>query len=74
VAAAHAPPPATHPLLQCSRRFVDYLIQQKEPSFTLLLVQSGSVPKAIEFILTPQPTWLPRDLSLSRLGGALGSR
>jgi hypothetical protein len=32
-------------------RFVDYLIQQKEPSFTLLLVQSGSVPKAIEFIL-----------------------
>jgi hypothetical protein len=53
VAAAHAPPPATHPLLQCSRRFVDYLIQQKEPSFTLLLVQSGSVPKAIEFILNP---------------------
>jgi hypothetical protein len=46
VAAAHAPPPATHPLLQCSRRFVDYLIQRKGPSFTLLLVQSGSVPKA----------------------------
>jgi hypothetical protein len=53
VAAAHAPPWATHPLLQCSRRFVDHLIQQKEPSFTLLLVQSGSVPKAIELILNP---------------------
>ena len=27
----------------------DYLVRQNEPSFTLVLVQSGSVPKAIEF-------------------------
>jgi hypothetical protein len=50
-------PPCNLPV-ECSRRFVDYLIQQKEPSFTLLLVQSGSVPKAIEFILSP-----PADLA-----------
>jgi hypothetical protein len=27
--------------------------RQYEPSFTLVLVQSGSIPKAIEFVLNP---------------------
>jgi hypothetical protein len=27
--------------------------RQNEPSFTLVLVQSGSIPKAIEFVLNP---------------------
>jgi hypothetical protein len=27
----------------------NYLVRQNEPSFTLVFVQSGSVPKAIEF-------------------------
>jgi hypothetical protein len=44
--AAHAPLPATQLLL----------VQQNEPSFTPLLVQSGSVPKAVEFFLdSPVP-------------------
>jgi hypothetical protein len=41
--AAHAQPPATEPAS------FDYLVRQNEPSFTLALVQSGIVPKAIEF-------------------------
>jgi hypothetical protein len=32
--------------------------RQNEPSFTLALVESGSVPKAIEFVLNP-PADLP---------------
>ena len=39
-----APLPATQLL-------IDYLVRQNEPSFTLVLVQSSSVPKAIEFFL-----------------------
>ena len=27
--------------------------RQSEPSFTLVLVESGSIPKAIEFVLNP---------------------
>jgi hypothetical protein len=29
----------------------DYLVRQNEPSFTLALVQSGTVPKTIEFFI-----------------------
>jgi hypothetical protein len=34
------------PLINCGT-------DQNEPSFTLVLVESGSVPKAIEFVLNP---------------------
>jgi hypothetical protein len=34
------------PLINCGT-------DQNEPSFTLVLVESGSVPKAIEFVLDP---------------------
>jgi hypothetical protein len=41
--APHAPRPATQPLHSITSS------DKNEPSFTLFLVQSGGVPKAIEF-------------------------
>jgi hypothetical protein len=37
----------------------DYLVRQNEPSFILMLVQGGSVPKAIEFFFD-RPADVPR--------------
>jgi hypothetical protein len=60
-ATSDLPPRAARldPLINCGT-------DQNEPSFTLVLVESGSVPKAIEFVLNTQPMFLARDLSLSR--------
>src|SRR6266536_1156526 len=42
-----------------------YLVRQDEASFTLV-VQSGGVPRLLNPSSIAQPTFLPRDLSLSR--------
>jgi hypothetical protein len=48
-----------------------------EPSFTLLLVQRGSIPKAVEFVLNT-PADVPRAQSklvkTREIGGTLGRR
>jgi hypothetical protein len=61
--AAQVQPPATQPLLQGSMQWTpatsfDSLVQQKEGSFTLLLVHR-IIPKAIEFFLDRPADILP---------------
>ena len=51
--------------------------RQNEPSFTLVLVQSGSIPKAIEFVVNPPADVPPARSELVEtleVVGALGKR
>ena len=51
--------------------------RQNEPSFTLVLVQSGSIPMAIEFFLNPPADVPPAGSKLVEtleVSGALGKR
>ena len=45
------PNPVATCLLRTPAASFDYLVRQNKPSFTLVLVQSGSVPNAIEFFV-----------------------
>ena len=68
-ATSDLPPRAARldPLINCGT-------DQNEPSFTLVLVESGSVPKAIEFVPADVPRARPKLVETIEIGRTLGRR